>query len=442
MSTVEILIALAVFTISTTATVMAAFGNQSAIVDTSMHRTAISLAQELLTENRATAASNWDAVVSTTTHSGPFTENLVVSDADDFMKSLVSTVSWQSGNIPYAVTLTTFIADIADATTEGACAATATGNWTHPTIASTIDLGSTGALTGVDVKDGIAYVTADGNGTLPDFFAVNVATSSPTILWSLDTGPGLMSVHVAGNYAYVANTSINAQLEIINLTTHTIIKYKLPGSGSGDTATTLYYDHQHVYLGTPKSTKAEFHIIDVTDPSAPHEVGTWEFGVGINAIYVSDDIAYVATPATVELQMLDVHDPTHPSSLGGFDATGSSGNGNSLARSGGRLYLGRTVGNNELYSLDINNLSHGSIGQAKIGSSVNSIATIGNLLFLATTDSTKEFQIWQATNDTSLAAVAHLDLPEKATAIDCEGQTIYLTTDTPSRGLLVITAPS
>jgi hypothetical protein len=64
---------------------------------------------------------------------------------------------------------------------------------------------------------------------------------------------------------------------------------------------------------------------------------------------------------------------------------------------------------------------------------------MGNLIFLATGDPSKEFQVWKiADDDTSFTLVSSIDLPAKANAIDCEGQKVYITTDDPTHGLNII----
>ncbi len=435
-ATLEIVIALALTILGVSSATIICFNAQSLMVDTELSQDALYKSQKTLEAARAAAKNDWSSVVSSISTDGIYTEELEISDVDEFLESITGKVSWQAEGQTRSVELTTEIADLDSALAQGSCDSEALGDWTAPTNVA-IALSTTGPVTGVDVKDGIAYVTADGNSTQKDFFAINTASGS--VLWSMNTGPGLKAVKVSGNYAYVANSSITAQLQVINLSAHSYIGYKLPGSSSGDTANTLnYYDHK-IYLGIPKSAIEEFHIIDVT--SSPNEVGKWEFDTGINAIYVSSGIAYVATPDNQELKMLDVHDPANISLIGGYDAVGGSGNGKSFARKGQRLFLGRTFGNDELYVLHIGDLSHGAVSSANINSSVNGLSTIGNLVFLATIDPLKEFQVWQvADDDSSFSFKSSLDLPAKATAIDCEGQTVYVTTEDPTHGLYIISS--
>lgn len=441
-ATLEILIALAVIALSISAVIMVVFGNQSLSVDAQTTQEALYKAQAGLEEARASTHNNWDNIVSNSTTEEIFTKNTSVADVDEFVKLVNVVVNWQIQQ-PRSVELSTLLTDWQSALAQGSCATVSQGNWSAPALSTTIDLGATGPATAVDVKHGIAYVTANGDSTKNDFFAIDVSTGIPTILSKFSTGPGLTAVHVAGNFAYLGNTSTAAQLQIVDITNPSAAylrkNFKLPGSNSGDTATSLYYYNHNIYLGTPKSSIAEFHIIDVSNVDNPKEVGTWEFNTSVNAIYVSNGLAYVATPDDEELKILDVHDPAKIKLVGGYNAPGGSGNGKSFVRTGLRLYLGRTVGNDELYVLHIGNINPDALASANINSTVNGLVSMGNLVFLSTTDSAMEFQVWQLSeNESAFTKLSQLDLPAKATFIDCEGQTIYLTNEDPSKGLMII----
>lgn len=442
-STLEVLIALAIVIIAVSIVIELVFGSQRMALDAEMSQLALYKAQGLVERARAESRDSWSAVVSTSEYENPFTKNLQVVDIDDYVKEVRGLVGWQSGNIPRSGQISALLTAWQKIALEGRCASLAVGDWAHPQVAHAVSIGSAGSeVNGVDVKSGVAYVAVDGDGALPDLYIVDTNQNPPSVVWALNTGPGLVAVRVAGNYAYLGNTSSSAQLQIIDRTTLALTNFKLPGStsGSGDPVSLFYYDGR-VYLGTAQSDIAEFHIIEVSDLSNVHETGFWEFGLKVNAIYVSNGYAFVASPDNnEELKMLDVHDPAHITPEPGFDAPGSSGNGKSLARKGQRLYLGRTAGNIELYVLDINNAHGEPHASHDIDSSILGMATIGEFVFLATNDSTKAFQVWKLSDDgTTLSLEATLDLGARATSIDCEGQTLYVTTDDNSRGLISIT---
>lgn len=453
MSTIEHLVAITILVFGISAGMMVVYQYQYLVTDTELTQEALYSAQLEVEKARFAARQDWDDLTTVSTRDGMFTQNLQVTDADDFLKVVTSQVSWQSpaGGQRREVEVSTILSDWLESKSLGSCDddEVAAGDWANPVILAALDLGASNSSTDIDVRDGIAYVTANSSiQSKEDFFVVDVRSNPyPTVLKKLNTGPGLKAVHVAGRYAYVANTSINSQLQIIDISNpqgaYLRSAYKLPGvyTGSATVGISIYYYRSKVYVGTKKSPIAEFHIIDVSDPLNPQEVGTWEFGTSVNAIYLSNGKAYVATPDDEELKVLDITEPQDIKFLGGFNAPGGSGSGKSLARSGSHMFLGRTIGGSELHVLDVENISGGTVASRDIGSSINGLVVKGDLAFLATTDAGKEFQVLKGARDlTGFTPVANLNLAARATALDCEGQLLYLTSEDRSQSLVILGA--
>jgi hypothetical protein len=269
------------------------------------------------------------------------------------------------------------------------------------------------------------------------------ADSEPTIIGKLNTGPGLSSLTVVNDYAFVGNTSINGQLQIIDISSPAapVLKktFKLPGSYTDNTtiANTLTYDSGKVYLGTQKSQITELHIIDVSEVATPLELGSYEINAGINSLLVRDGLVYVASPATEEIKIIDASDPSSLYQLGNFDAPGGSGNGKSLNAIDNTLALGRTVGGQELYQLNLVDPLRPSLLSARdLNTSINALAASPTWLFLGTTDAVKTLQIWN-TNPSQFSLNKYLHLPDKATALACGLNRLYPT----SSSFLYIISP-
>jgi hypothetical protein len=436
---IEILLALTVIILVTSTTVLMAFDSGQLAIDTEMSQEALYKTQILQENARAKSRKNWNNLASVSNASGIYTENTEIKDLDDYIKLIKTSVLWDRAGKVLKTELSTVLTNWQEMGQVGRCSYNSTKDWLSPTISKIVDLGILSPATDVDVKNGIAYVTADGNSTAKDFFVVDTTQNPPNILFSIDTGPGVFGLNVVGKYAYLANTSINSQLQIVNLNSYSVINYEIPGSGTGDTSTSIYYYDKKIYLGLPSSSIPELHIIDVEDLYYIHEVGKWDFNFKVNDIYVSNGFAYIATPDnTEEMKVLAVQDPDNIVEIPGFDAPGSSGNGKSIGRKNGKIFLGRSLGNIELYVMDIDNINT-PITNQDINSSVNDISIIGDYVFLATTDTTKELQIFKIlSNPTSLVLQSSLDLPAKATSVDCEDNNLYITTDNGNYGLLII----
>lgn len=357
-----------------------------------------------------------------------------VEAQDLYTKKLTAHVSWgQNGQ----VTLTSVATAPALAAVNNTCLLNPGNNWR---INGSVSFGPGNEPTDVITRNSLAYVTTDSAASSAnDFYVVDISEPErPQIVGQLNTGPGLTAVAISGNYAYVGNTSINSQLEIIDVTNPTapLLRktYKLPGTYSDNTtiASALAFANNLVYLGTQKSQIAELHIIDVADITLPREIGSWELGAGINELKVSGQLLYLASPASEELKVLNIANPAAPLQQNGFDAPGGSGNGKSLSLMNTSLFLGRTTGSNELYWLNSSDLAE--VNHLNLNTSVIRLSALPGWLFLATPDTNKTVRLWQLS---PLEEVRSLAFPNRATGMACGLGRLLVTTATD----LYVTTP-
>ncbi|MCR4334183.1 MAG: hypothetical protein NUV47_00390 [Patescibacteria group bacterium] len=293
----------------------------------------------------------------------------------------------------------------------------------------TLDTSTTTDIVATDVinQGSYAYVTADSAvQNKEDFFIVDVSNpQNPDIISKIDTGPGLVALAVAGDYAYVGNSSTNAQLQIINIkdpyNPFIVSSYKLPGTYSGLYANSIFYSKKKVYLGTPKSSISELHIINVSDVYNPTEIGNWEANTTINAMNVKGNILYEASPNNEELKVLDISDFSNITQVSGFSEANNSGK--SIYSVGTTTYLGHTTGG-DFFVLDTSSTTPQKLGSYRIGSSINDIVGDKNLAFLVTTN--KKLQVLSVLNPASISLVSSLDFSSKAVAIDCDEDVVYI----------------
>ncbi len=293
------------------------------------------------------------------------------------------------------------------------------------------------------------------------FFVFDITDpESPTLIHSLGSSPigvGFNAVHVAegsaGSYAYVATNSTAKQFEVIDIgATPLRVLGEFSAPASGSEGTSIFYHDGFVYLGLANSPEGkEFHIIDVHNPLDAlfgMVVGSYEVGGQVNAIFVRDTYAYIATAASQELLVVDVSNPSAPFAVSGFDAPHDFGNGKSMYAVGNTLYFGRTVtaGNPELYVLNAADptLSPTSLGTAEIGDSINELLVREYLAFLLTNADVRIFNI---SNPASIGApLTTLALPGGGStfepSMDCEGNVLYISmNDASNRGTLFVIAP-
>lgn len=462
-STLEILLAFAVLTLTFTAVIGVVFGNQSIAVDTQVNVEAIAMAAQNLEVIRASAQSDFYGLSNSSAAimSGPlaFTESMTFTNVVPFIKEATSEVSWQNAGRTLSVLLTTLITDPDGYQSGDTCSSALLGDWTHPLGApqeSSSGYGyyeypNSAETTGIEVAGGRAYLTTDPSAAAEDdAYIIDVRNPSPQgmelpLLGSYSTGYGLTDMRVSGGKAYAAAHSAAAQLVILSVSDpeNISVMSELDVTQSGDTAygNAVFYDYalRRAYLGTTKSEQSEFHIIDAADPEAPVARGGFEVGSAINQIIVTGDVAYLATASSSQQVIaLDVSNPDSPVYLRSFAPPSSPLTGASVLLSGNTLYFGRIGGGNQahnypqLYSLDADTLAvNWSLTTAVSGqyNGVNRTVLRSNLLFVAAAAQNGGFEIWDVSNPAALPA--RYDEPpaadiSQATRLDCEGNLLFI----------------
>ena len=480
MSTLEILIAFTILMLCLSAVMLVAFGNQSVVIDSQISEEAISIAQAMLEETRATAKPDFNLVnpfTQTETREGfVFDKTLEVhtsaTDAtlDLWTKKVTSSVSWQIGDKNSSILFTTLLTNLSAIDGGNTCSSVITGDWKNPQTESTIDFSSisptgTYSLTDLDAYEGRLYVAAiktdNKNDPTVVVFDIN-DPSDPKVVGQIDNDPevktGLNSVAVTNKYAFVASASsyVRGQMQVVDLESMSVVKtFKIPvvnseGSSKG-LGNSIFYKNKNVYLGLTKSTSEdEFNIINVSNPLDPIQIGRYPIGNAINATIVHDKYAYIASPNTQELQILDISNPNNPTYVGGFNAQTGAGHGKSIFSIGAKLYLGKTSGLNfDFIILDNSNPQNTPVPldgtDVGTGNSVNEIIVRDYLSFVLTN---KDLQIFNTSNPSSITPWGILTLPgiydsdKPEPSMDCEGNRIFISSNNEGQGKIYIIKPS
>jgi Tfp pilus assembly protein PilV len=435
-STLEIVIAITILTIGLSAAVLVIFEGQSVSLDTQESNQAINLARQNL-ENSA-VATDFSSIASGSSTQGEFTKEIIVVSTDANTKRVTSRVSWSTDpRRVQNVELTTLVTDWKNTAATGGDTGGGgtTGDWTIPQTLGSIDLGPGNSATDLDVVNKIVYLTAVASAeSKSDFYIVNASDGqNPYIVSNVNTGPGLNSIDVAGNYAYVANNKTMSQLQVIDITNgalpYLLKSYTLPGvSGNGAIGNAIFYYNFRVYLGTKTATGPEFHVIDVSNPANPTELGSYEVSADVSDISVNGATAYLAIGGTYEVIALDVTNPGNIQLLGSYDIVSDNSDGQSVYTSGNNLYLGLTGSTKDFSIWDSSNpAALKLLGSADIGgTSVNGITVRDNLAFLATSASNKEFQVWDISSSTNPTLWSSFNFPQVASGIDYENNLVYV----------------
>jgi len=441
-SLLEILIALGIIALSVSSAVAVFFSGRSLLIDAQMENLALNITRQEYELTKAAAQINFANLTNSSSTSGDFIKETIVEPIDSYTKRVTNRVLWKTNPLrTQKVELNTILTDWRNVSQSGGDTGGGglTGDWKRPITLGSIDLGAGNSATGLDVKNKIVYLSVHASDEKkPDFYIVNATDGRhPFIVSSINTGPGLNAVDVANNYAYVANQDINAQLQIIDVSNINnpvlVSSFKLNNvSGNGAVGQSVFYNNGKIYIGTKKATGPEFHIIDVSNPTNPLELGAFEVNADVNDIYVKNDIAYLATSDNEELILLDVSHPSDILKISGYNAPGDSEDGKSLWLVGNKLYLGRLIGGNHIehHEFHIFDISTSTaildLGSKDIAANVNGVLTRDYLAFLATDDPNKELQIWEISNPANINLWASFNFPQVATDIDYEDNFVYV----------------
>jgi len=398
-SVIEILVAMGIFVLVSNAAVLLFFGGQSLSLDSMNAQFALDYAAEGMEVTQSIRERSWDELTDgdyglvfnagenkwelsgTDDSKKIFTRKVTIVTLSENTKKITTEIAWQTDPLrPQTITLVEqFINwEVAQQESENLGGDTGGGGtipyWSNPQTLGTVDVGAGGQATDLDVLNKIVYLTSKASDKKKDdFFVIDVTDGqNPVVTGRINTGLGLNAVDAAGNYAYVANDDKNAQLQVIAITGPVVPDLKTNYRLGEDNAAcenddkegnTIFYYAQKVYLGTNKASgDPEFHIIDVSNPLNPTSLGCEEINEDVNAIYVKDNYAYLATSGT-ELLVYNISDPANITLAGSFDAPGSSEDGKSIQLIGNTLYLGREQGgrhddHHELHILNVTDLSN------------------------------------------------------------------------------------
>jgi len=433
--TLELIIAFAVASLVLTSVIMLLGSSDALAFEREFAER--SVAQELIDDARAASTSDFALFTSTASTSVrdriPYYATLSAQSITPCVLELASSAT-STGGVGDGVGFSTWLADISlSQALGGDCEyAAATSTWSGFTAQKSVAFSGTS----LDALSGYEYF---GLPASPYFAIVNGVTpvtftngfALPTVTHALD------AAFVNGQpYVFAAVASSTQQFAVISVQDPQSPTLAAPLRLNGITATgtdaegyhITYFD-KHAYVSTRYiiGAQPELHIIDVSDPTHPFELGSVNTDTTINAMALRARLVnksirtylYAATTYdTRELAVYDVTDPAHVSLAQSVDLPGTQ-DGDSLAIQGGTLYLGRAsnTAGPELYAFDISSSTATPriIGSAEVASKdITALIPMGNLLFVGATNdgaSNRMLEVWDISNPAHMTLHTALKVP-------------------------------
>lgn len=285
-----------------------------------------------------------------------------------------------------------------------------------------------------------------------DFAVIDVSDKNNwRVLSVLNTGPGLASLNIQGHYAFLANTSVNAQFQVVDFKNTSspilIASLKIPQSVSSNpkknpTITSISSDQfGQIYLGSQKSDLGEVFIAQFDGQYLSYKKSI-ETGSVVNDLLADTNGVWITSPSDNEL--------IHYNSSGIIDrshnAIGQSGNGKRIDMLGDKfIILGRTYGGQELVQID---------GPSKkVSATVDDIILAHDemgmiyAVMLLRVGGASKLEIWKINRDDNVSGTANITLDSKVTEVSlpmvanrfvCNGDQFILGTASATEPFIIV----
>jgi len=342
---------------------------------------------------------------------GIYTRTVDISTYNITTKLITVQVEWQNNlGMTKSISLNSYLADISRIILPPPA-------WSTPGIASSLDLSGNANTIDIDVQGNYAYLVRPAT---EDIVVVNISDpDNPFYVASYDVTGNAIAIDVEGNYAYVSSDSNSGEFAIVNISNplamSTVGTLNLAGNQDPQK---LFYDSNKVYLTRTNNSSGEFYIIDTTTPASPTILGNYEISGGAVDVFYRANKAYVAASAnSTEVLILDVTNPATIVQLSVIDLAGND-DGDSITGFINTIIVSRAGG--LLYTINVSNaLSPSVSGSYNTGADVHkiSINNSNTYAYLATSNTTQEFQVIDITNLSAPALYGSFNLSQDATGI-------------------------
>ncbi|MST04135.1 MAG: hypothetical protein EXS49_01025 [Candidatus Pacebacteria bacterium] len=203
--------------------------------------------------------------------------------------------------------------------------------------------------------------------------------------------------------------------------------------GAGNEGTDLSVRNKIVYMTTKASSgpKLDFHVVDATNPASPFIVKSINTGIGLMAIDVYGDYAYVASESDVrQFQIINIATNNNPFLVSSSSTSGNGEEGLSVAYSNGYAFVGieNSISGPELTIFNVSNPASPTIASFyEIGGDLNQIFLKDNYAYLITSLNNSQIIVLDVSNPASPIFVTKYDVYGNMAgkSIDIIGNLIY-----------------
>jgi hypothetical protein len=251
-----------------------------------------------------------------------FTRTVEVGVMDGLRKIVTSTVTWRqtlqrAGRVTLVALLTNWLA------ASGGGGGAGGGGWATPAADAAVDLSSNTDGIKVAVNGNYAYVVQNGG---VDLAIIDINTTTPFLAGSLTLAGTPHNIFVTGTFAYVASDSNTQELQIIDISSPTapalIGSYDAAGATNAEG---IFVSGTMAYLTRGSSANDELFVLNVATPAAPALAGSLNLGVSAFEVWVTGTFAYMSSDDNAqEVLAVNVSDPTAMTIVGSLNLPGNA----------------------------------------------------------------------------------------------------------------------
>lgn len=239
---------------------------------------------------------------------------------------------------------------------------------------------------------GIEYAIV-GRRNRTEIVDISTDPGSPTIVGTIPGPPSLWrDMKTRGSNAYVVHDSIssgtNQGIQIVDLTDPTAVSVVANYTTNFDRAHNIFIEGKYLYaceVSPPRSGANPLVILDLTNPTAPVEVGVYT-NVRFHDVYVRGNLVYGAAEDLPGVVILDVTNKAAPIELGQFTTPEGVGHNTWLSDDGQFLFVTNEVLGGHLRIYDVSNpASAFQVGEyeARPNRVIHNVYVSGNFAYIS-----------------------------------------------------------
>ena len=251
------------------------------------------------------------------------------------------------------------------------------------------------------------------------------STYTPTQVGSLDlaSNPSANDVYTIGNRAYVVSSAAGNDFHIIDISNPSnpteIGSLNLPTAANG-----VFVVGTYAYVVTTV-TGDDFHIIDISNPSVPVEVSSLDLPTSANDVFVQGRYAYVLTDNVGnDFHVIDISNPITPQIVGEMELPDS---GTGIKVRDQYAYVTTRGADEDFHVIDISDPSTPTTTDSiLLADAANDVFIKDNFAYVGSNSTGDDLHIIDISNPSAVVEVGGIDLITSAAAVTVSGKYAYV----------------